>query len=259
MVPLPPGLEEASGVAPGLEPGVVWSHNDSGGQPLLWAVHTGGELRGRVRLGGARNVDWEDLAEGPCGRERCLYVADTGDNREVRSDVGLYRIPLPPAADDTVRAEHIPLRLPGGPRDVEALLVLPDETLLLVTKGRNHPLTLYRYPPPLRPNVRVTLEEVQTLSEGPPAPNRWITGGAVDASGRLAVLRTLRTLTFFRVAGHRLEPLSDARVHLGSLREPLGEGVAFLDEQNLALTSEAGILGSRGGLRILRCPGLPSF
>jgi len=253
-VALPPGLEESSGVAPGREPGVVWTHNDSGGEPVLWAVDVRGGLKGRVRLGGAESVDWEGLAIGPCGEDRCLYVADTGDNLEVRESPTIYRIPVPAAADDTVRARALPVRLPDGPRDVEALLALPDEGLLLVTKGRNHPVTVYRYPPPQRPGERITLEEVQVLTDGPRLPYDRVTGGAADPEGRVAALRTMELLIFYRVDGNRLSPLPGGRVRLRSLREPQGEAVAFLGADTVVLTSEAGRGGSRGQLRLLRCP-----
>lgn len=40
--------------------------------------------------------------------------------------------------------------LPDGPRDIEAMYVLPTDQIFFVTKGRNHPVTIYRYPSPLR-------------------------------------------------------------------------------------------------------------
>ena len=75
------------------------------------------------------------------------------------------------------------MRLPDGPRDIEALLVLPGERVLVVTKGRNDPVTVYRYPGALRPDT-VTLEEVQRLSDGPRILPRQVTGGAVSRRGR---------------------------------------------------------------------------
>lgn len=48
-----PDVQEASGlVSSRRNPGVLWTHNDSG-QPLLYAFGTDGKLRGRVSVTGA--------------------------------------------------------------------------------------------------------------------------------------------------------------------------------------------------------------
>src|SRR3954464_7281661 len=58
-----PQNKEASGLAPSHRmPGVLWTHNDSGGDPVLFAVNSDGSLRGRLRVDGVSNLDWEDIA-----------------------------------------------------------------------------------------------------------------------------------------------------------------------------------------------------
>ena len=80
-----PLLAEVSGVAPSRDhPGVLWVINDSGNPPDLLAVDSTGTLLGWIPLRGAPNTDWEEIALGPCGNVTCLYIADTGDNRERR-------------------------------------------------------------------------------------------------------------------------------------------------------------------------------
>jgi len=56
-----------------------------------------GADRGFVRIDGARAVDWEDIALGPCPawRGTCLYIADTGDNDRTRKSVVIYAVPEP--------------------------------------------------------------------------------------------------------------------------------------------------------------------
>src|SRR3972149_2706223 len=90
--------------------------------------------------------DWEDVAVAGCPQGgSCLYLADLGDNYEERTYGLILRLPEPdPAQPDTLRPEVFPVRLPEGARDIEAMLVLPGERILVVTKGRNHPVTVYR-------------------------------------------------------------------------------------------------------------------
>lgn len=253
--PLPPVLDESSGVAVGLrEPSVLWTHNDDGS--TLFAVDSAGGLLGawpvRPRL-----RDWEDLAVAPCGKHgSCLYMADTGDNGERRppGSVRILRAPEQrPAAGSIVRAEVFPLRLPDGARDVEAMFVLPDERLYLVTKGRNHPVTVYRYPGPLRPDT-VTLEEVQRLGEGRRPLGDQVTGAsALRGTDDVVVIRTYQSLAFFRMTGDSLEPRANGIVNLRTLGEAQGEAVALGPEGLVVLTSEAGFFGSAGSMNLLRC------
>ena len=58
-------LIEASGIAAGIaNVGVLWSHNDSGDGPILYAMDETGADLGTFRLDGAPDGDWEDLAIG---------------------------------------------------------------------------------------------------------------------------------------------------------------------------------------------------
>jgi hypothetical protein len=258
--PLPWVIPESSGVVESpARPGVFWTHNDSDGRARIFAVDGEGSLRGTVRVTGARNRDWEDLAAGPCGGGHCLYIADVGDNLERRTDPAIYRVPEPSPGDDaTLPADRFPVRFPHGPRDVEAIYLLPGERLFLVTKGRNHRVEVYRVPAPLdRPREPLELERIQRLTRISPALPRHVTGGASTPQGDLVALRTYETLTLYRPDDDgRLEEVSGSRVNLRHLREPQGEAVAFLPGNRIVLTSETGPLGSRGTIGFLNCRGM---
>jgi len=136
---------------------------------------------------------------------------------------------------------------------MEAMYVLPGERVFFVTKGRNHAVTIYRYPPPLRPDEVVTLEAVQTLTEGPVAPPRMVTGASATLDGNRVVIRTYETLEFFEVTDDgRLSRLTDSRVNLRTLRESQGEGVAFDGNERVILSSESGF-ASRPSIVSLVC------
>lgn len=258
---LPAVIHETSGVVlSARHSGVFWTHNDSGGDPVLFAVDAQGELLATVRVDGARNEDWEDLAIGPCSEGSCLYIGDVGDNSELREDPAIYRVPEPDLEDGiTSQASRFPVRFPDGPRDVEALYLLPDERIFLVSKGRNHPVEIYRAPAPLfDPGDPVALERIQQLSRISPALPRHVTGGSATPDGQLVVLRTYETLQIYRVdESDRLQPIRGGRVNLRPLREPQGEAIAFLDGQRLVLTSEAGPGHERGMIALLDCARAP--
>ena len=250
-------LDETSGVALGRrEPGVLWTHND--GNSDLFALALDGRVAARYDIA-TRLSDWEDIETADCPLAgSCLYLADTGDNAESRPD-GRARIlriaePTLEAADPAaaLEADVFPVRFPDGPRDVEALFVLPGEAVYLVSKGAGDPVTVYRYPGPLRPDT-VTLEEVQRLSDGREQLLNRITGASASPDGQYVVLRTYQALRWYRVDAGRLVLADNGLVNLRTLREIQGEGVGVGPDGLTALTSEGGPLGGPPSLRFLRC------
>lgn len=257
-VRFPDELRQSSGVAVSLShPGVFWTHDDHG--DLLFAVDRNGTVLRRFRLG-RKLRDWEDIALSPCPNGRsCLYLEDMGDNYEERHDIHILRLPEPdptPGAEDggpvPVKADVFPVRLPDGPKDIETLLVLPGERVFAITKGRNDPVTLYRYPGPLRPDT-VTLVEMQHLSDGPRILPRQVTGGSVSPDGKVLVVRTYESMRFYRMDADTLVPLPDGVVNLRTLHEAQGEGVGIGLNGLVALTSEGGPAGGPGSMALVRC------
>jgi len=260
-----PRVTESSGVAVSrAHPGTLWTHNDSGDGPYLYATDLRGRDLGFVRLSGARAADWEDIALGPCPERRvdCLYVGDTGDNSERRSTVVVYAVPEPlplrTAADTqrvTAAAAALTLRYPDGPHDVEALYVSPRDTAVyLVTKGRGKAIQLYRAGRAAwRAHRTVTAELVQTLPIVPDQRSgRRVTGAAIRSDGRLVAIRTYTAIYFFTPGpGGRLTPRGP--VCALDRRGQLGEAIDFQDDSTLVLTSEADPLGS-GTIETARCP-----
>src|SRR5262245_44719285 len=74
-----PDVVESSGLAISRRtPGVLWTHNDSGSDAVLFAIDKDGRLLGRVRVP-VRTRDWEDVSAARCPSGDCLYIADIGD------------------------------------------------------------------------------------------------------------------------------------------------------------------------------------
>jgi hypothetical protein len=91
--PLPSGTGEASGlVASSRYPGWGWMIRDSGHPPTLYAVRfpggAGPHAVRAIRVVGAVNVDWEDIA----AQDGKLYVTESDQGRRARY---IYEIPEP--------------------------------------------------------------------------------------------------------------------------------------------------------------------
>lgn len=238
-VPLGTHVREASGASLDRRtPGVFWTHGDSGNPPVLFMMGVNGELLGRVRVAGARNRDWEDMAIGPCPGGTCLYVADIGNNRARDMDLVLYRAPVPSAGDTaTAPVEEFRARFPGGGRDAEGLFVMPQGDIYLVTKGGSGPVELWRWPTPLRPGA-VQLERVRELAPRVQQLGDLVTGAGASPDGRWVAVRTYGRLAIYRAADLLGTGRPAYTMDLAPLGESWGEAVAMDGDGTLLLVSE---------------------
>lgn len=232
-------VREASGAALDRRaPGVFWTHGDSGNPATLFALGRNGELLGRVQLEGARNRDWEDMAIGPCPGGTCVYVADIGNNNARQMDLVLYRAPVPSPGDEAaVTAEAFRARFPGRASDAEAVFVMPQGEIYLVTKGRSGPVELWRWPTPLRPGV-VQLERVRELAPRVQQLGDLVTGAGASPDGRWVAVRTYGRLAIYRAADLLGTGGPAYTMELAPLGESFGEAVAIDGDGTLLLVSE---------------------
>ncbi len=249
-------VRESSGVAVSrAHPDVLWTHNDSGDGPYLYATDLGGRDRGFLLVSGAAATDWEDMALGPCPTRAgsCVYLADTGDNFETRASVTVYAIPEPDpptAPGDTLRTTAAPavlqFRYSDGAHDVEAIYVSPrDSALYLVSKGRSGSIGVYRVARTEWNGAAGSIIKAVRLQILDIRPNaragRWVTGAAIRPDGRLVAIRTYGEIyLFYPGVGGRLTPARPHPCKIGGLDEPGGgEAIDFLDDSALVVTSEA--------------------
>jgi hypothetical protein len=240
-------LPEVSGMtAATVARGGWWVENDSGNPPDLHLIDAKGKLLATVRVRGATNVDWEDLASGPGpnGR-RTIYVGDIGDNDEVRDDLVVYRLTEPARTARSVAATALPFRYPDGRHNAEALFVDPGSgRIYVLTKTlapQSEPAGLYRFPLPLTPGRRVTLEKVGGGFAKLVAPVALITGAAVSPDGsRLAIRTYTDAWEWRRRPGGPFASLFAADdAHVAIPLERQGESIAYTtDGRALVTTSE---------------------
>jgi hypothetical protein len=250
-------IKEASGLAVSQRrPDLLWTHNDGGSKPRLYAIDLSGNSVGRAKLKDAKNVDWEDIASFTLDDTPYLLVADVGDNTAKRKRVSLYVVEEPDldadAKPDLTPAWRIDFGFPGGPRDVEAVAVdVENEQVLLLTK-RTIPAELYAVP--LRPDaleseLAVFLGRIDSLPQ-PTQQDRKFAGKsnnwhwqptgmdiAPDGSA-IAIVTYLPAVYLYRRQGDLLSSLQQPPLRFSlPLKEP--ESVAFgTDSRSLFLTNE---------------------
>ena len=195
-----PAVSESSGVvASRRDPKLLWTHNDSGDGPFLYATDEQGNRRGVWRVTGANAIDWEAIAAGPGSRpgRSYLYVGDIGDNQRARREIIVYRVPEPevtPAAATSDRksalitepAEAIRLQYPDGRHDAEALLVHPvTGDIYVITKTPTATSGVYQLKAPYSASA---VNRLKLLSAVRGVPTGLITGGDIASDGHAVVL-----------------------------------------------------------------------
>lgn len=259
-------LRETSGLAVSRRhDGVLWTHNDSGDGPWIYAIDTVGHLLARYELSGASSVDWESMDLGVCpddARRSCLYVGDTGNNGRRRQVLTVHVVEEPDPAqpggvlDPVGRIRYM---YPHETRDAEALAVGTGGDLVLVTKGRAREILLFHLPPEAVQDA-VTADTVIRLPPGRPLPFRpdWIlgrtvTGASFSPSGATLAVRTYTQIFFLPWPWKEAhsEPLPScflSDLDLG------GEAIGYAEDGTLWLTAEANPLRPATLSRV-RCAG----
>ena len=252
------------------QPGVFFTINDSGSDPLLFAFDTTGADRGMWRVTGARNGDWEAASVGPCGTvpaagagaaaatsspNECVYIGDVGDNDAERKSRSIYRVAEPEAKQagfvGSVAADRLVFRYSDQPHDVEAMYVAPDGDTYLITKRRlvgpgkrPRPALVFRIPASA---WRSQADAIAVLVDSLPivpgsAPGRQITDAGLSPDARWLAVRTYAEVYVFATdstTGRVRNTIPPTACNVVSLGRMQGEGVTWFGRSGkLLLTSE---------------------
>jgi len=249
-----PDVPEASGLAvSGRDPRLLWTHNDSGHDAVLFAVDAAGTPRGHVRVP-AQLRDWEALAAAPCDSlpartgqtGTCLFIGDIGDNSRARPRVQVLVVPEPDAGDaKTPLPDTYAVTYPDGAHNAEAMFVTGGR-LFIITRDRVG--TLYGSAAPLGHDHAIGLRRISKLGL------EAVTDAETSPDGASVAVRTSHEVLIYQTAdliGGGVNPRR--RISIAEAQEPQGEGVALGANGMLYLVSEGGWLSRAGRLTTLRC------
>ena len=236
-------VRESSGLAASrAQPGLLWTLNDSGNPPHLYATNHHGDDLARCEIKEIGNRDWEDLAAFTLDSVDYLLIAEVGDNKAQHDLVVLHIIPepsFPSASDQPLTAAvtiRIPFRYQDGPRDCEAVAVDPHRReIILISKALP---VAYVYVLPLltsTPAEPLTAERVGTVM----LP--LVTGMDISPDGRGAIVGTYGdAYEYIRRDGQSwADALAQPPRRLDLPRVPQCEAICYsLDGRAIHLTSE---------------------
>jgi hypothetical protein len=221
-------INEASGLAvSNVHPAVLYTHNDSGGDPEVFMIDTLGQYQGKIILEGVKNKDWEDIAVGPgeYPDSSYIYVGDIGDNDGKREKIQVYRFPEPTKIQEalSIKPQKINLVYPDGPRDAETLIVDPWTGDIFVLSKRDTSNILYRAPAEDLGKREVKMEKIMKL------PITMAVAGDISADGKQIVIKNYWVVYYWlREEGESVpEALARKPLQLPYKPEPQGEAIAF--------------------------------
>ncbi|WP_141578512.1 hypothetical protein [Actinomadura sp. WMMA1423] len=228
-----PRITESSGLAASaLHKGVVYTHNDSGGVPKVYALGPGGQVVAVLTLAGAQARDWEAMAIGRDGRGRpAIFVADIGDNLGgAWPYVTVYRIPEPARLrSQTLQATRFRMRYEDGPRNAETMMINPRTNRLYVA-SKLFGGKVYEAPARLRTGG---LNVLRKVGDAPAIA----TDGAFAPDGRTCVIRTYFGARLYKVGADGRPGGSSKSIDLPT--QVQGESVTYTpDGRSLLVGSE---------------------
>jgi hypothetical protein len=201
-------INEASGLmASRMNPGVLWTHNDSGDDPRFYAIDDAGTLLAIVNLLDVSRGDWEDmaLAINPETDAWQLVAGNVGDNDHDNDDAHVHFIDEPQVLLGQelevleIPALTIDLTYPDGQMlDSESIMVDPvTQDLYLVTKDYAGPADVYRKSPPHEHDTTTELELVTAFDfSSSPLSGSATTGADWSPLGDQAVIRTYNNYVY---------------------------------------------------------------
>lgn len=145
-------LNEISGIARStFQDDIFWVINDSGDDPIVYAINRAGALVHQAHVKDALNIDWEDISSFEYENKSFLLIADCGNNTSPRDIFNLYIIEEPDVSVKSPKSQirlswRIDFSFPDGPRDCEAVTVDPLNQIIYLLSKRDVPAHLYFLP-----------------------------------------------------------------------------------------------------------------
>lgn len=232
-------LTEVSGlVVSGLNPGVLWVLDDSGGGSDIFAINESGTLLQKYTISGVSNRDWEDMAigKGPDPAKEYLYIGDFGDNGASRGTYQIIRVEEPAVPSE--RAGTISLtgdvfyfRYPDGSKNCEAMVMDWEGEIIYLVEKTGGIGRVYKFPSKLDSLWDATHPVTLLLVSNVGIVSGQITGGGSSRDNERILLRQYgKVWEYARGYGSSFEDIFNevpSEVNVGGAKDQQYETIAY--------------------------------
>ncbi len=234
-------IGEISGVV-ALSKNQIFAINDSGNKNTLFKLNQEGKILEEIRIPGAKNVDWEDLAYDHKGN---IYIGDFGNNTNDRKDLTIYKISGLSSNKIIVSEIHFFLedqkKFPPKKKnlnfDIEAFIYL-DGSFYLFSKNRSSKFEgttkLYKLSATPGKQVAKLIGKYNTCND---SSDCFITGAAINKKKNKIALLTYNKL--FVISDFKKDHFFDGTIQKIKLNHhSQKEGISFKNDSVLIITDE---------------------
>jgi hypothetical protein len=239
-------IDESSGLAASRsQPGILWTHNDSGDSPRFFAININGQGTNEYKVTGAEARDWEDIAiDG-----KTLILGDVGDNANMRPNVKLYLVSEPSAKRPATLKVLRTLTLTYPDRhetkdwlfDCESVAA-HNGNIFLITKWRtgrsmmpSAGASLYKVQNPKSEKEQVMVKLDTNTSLG-----GWVTAADVSPNGKFLALLTNSPKAAIKIFERRKDGKDLSNIYrtipLSGVRQ--AESLCWLSNQEILVGNE---------------------
>lgn len=243
-------LDEISGIDQSSQHDIIWCHNDSGGENIIFGLNSEGKTICKLNLVGINNRDWEDISYGKIDDKYYIFVGEIGDNNAVYPTKFIYYFEEPSVLETEINindVKKIEFRFPDKNYDCEALMFDPiSRDLILITK-RQTKEKVYRITYPYNTEEVITAEFMTETTIG--VSNNmfsWVTAADISDDGKYILIKNYTNVYFWERGDNLYETISktgfDVSVY-SQAQEPQGEAICFDSEANGFYTVSEEIFG----------------
>ena len=236
---LPDELSESSGII--LYDSLLWSFNDSGGEPEVYGVdRTSGMILKTIEISNGNNKDWEDIAQ----NQDYIFIGDFGNNDGSRKDLRIYMIPKKSIKNQEHQStdalmidfsyedqEDFTPAMFANQYDCEAMIATSDSLYLFTKDWLNLQTSIYSLPSSSGKFKAKHIGDFE--SEG------LVTGADHDYKGNKIVLCGYSLFYPFIVVINNIVDLKVLkRIEFEEISGLQIEGIAFIQENKFYITNE---------------------
>lgn len=224
-------LHEVSGLAASMNnPGLLWTHNDSGNGAEVFLIDQNINIIQTYILQGVENRDWEDITvgPGPDSTKNYVYMAEIGDNSATFPLKYIYRFEEPVIGSSEKKIaitdfDTITFQLPDMRKDTEALLIDPKTKDLYIVSKREEPVYVYQLKYPYSKKDTLTALHVGSL------PMTQIVAGDFSPDGSEILMKNYDHIYYWKNSSNKTihELLKEMPQHVPYEVEPQGESITW--------------------------------
>jgi hypothetical protein len=225
-------MREASGLVASINnPGMLWTHNDSGNAAEIFLIDGTGKLKCTIHFPGLKNRDWEEIAigAGPDPAKSYLYIGEIGDNNAVYETKFIYRVEEPVVTgsikdSSLTSVDELKFRLSDGARDTEAMTIDPVTKDIFIFSKRERKVNLYKLSGTVSTTEVMTAERVLER-----LPFTWVVAADISEDGSEILVKNYDNVFYWtRLPGESVdEAIKRTPETLPYSPEPQGESIAF--------------------------------